>query len=406
MERIVEYKNHQTFGSFPVYISPEQQNIFSEDTKNLLNRLFKSNEKMFLLQGSGFNMTNQINQWIKEYNAYDPNSKNILLEKIMSDVTGFYHEFLSRRDVFPFDIEIKTDSKGERIVYASKYHQPLENITDSNERDGKLLVGIKIAVELIKNAEPNTVVFLTSPSGWSGLSTGEHPDSQTYVYWIDKDGDLKAMTLRTDIDLTESEKLVGIDNPNYSTISRIKDIVSTPVKTQIVDDGFIEVLDQIENASNQKFPKLRKEIENRDVYKSLTGEEDKEIKIILDRLQGFIRAEVNGNDDISIKSLAMAIGQSILDMQYAVNKRVNKFNEQTVVVGFDSPAVKYQVLYQEVKKILGCSNGIQEQRGFGFDSKGSLNFRCHKCNGTNTRPYEGYVSECVHCHEKFDKCGA
>lgn len=370
-----------------------------ETTAILLNRLFSNEEKVFLLQGTGFNMTNQIDQWIKEFNIYDPESKKILVEKIMSDVTGFYHEYLSKRDIFPFDLEFKTDSGGEKIVYASKYHQPLENITDGNERDGKLLEGIKVAIELMKNAEPNTVVFLTSPSGWSGLSTGEHPDSQTYVYWITHNGDLNAMTLRTDIDLQSSEKLVGINAQNISTRERIKDIVSTPIEIQVVEDGFIEVLDIIEEASNQKFPKLRNEIENRDIYRSLTGEEDVEIKLILDQLQEFIIAEINGNDDKTIKNLALAIGKSILDMQHAVNKRVNKFNDRTrVVSGFDSPEIKYQVLHQEVKRILGCSNGIREQqRGFGFDSKGPLDFNCPSCNKKNTRPYGQLISNCQHC---------
>lgn len=370
-----------------------------ETTESLLNRLFSYGEKVFLLHGTGFNMINQINQWVNEFNIYDPKSKRILVEKIMSDVTGFYHEYLSRRDIFPFDLEFKTDSGGEKIVYASKYHQSLENITDDNERDGKLLEGIKMAIEIMKSAEPNTVVFLTSPSGWSGLLAGEHPDSQTYVYWITQNGDLNATTLRTDIDLLSSEKLVGINAKNISTRERIKDIVSTPVKIEVVEDGFIEVLDAIEEASKQKFPKIRSEIENRDLYKSLTGEEDVEIKLILDQLQEFITNEINGNNDETIKSLAMAIGKSILDMQHAVNKRVNKFNDQThVVAGFDSPDVKYQVLHHEVKQILGCNNGLQEQqRGFGFDSKGPLDFNCPSCNKKNTRPYGQLISNCQHC---------
>lgn len=377
-----------------------------EATQELLTRLFSDDEKVFLLQGTGFDMVSQIDQWVKEFNIYDPESKNKLIEKTMSDVTGFYHEYLSRRDIFPFDLEFTEGTKGEKVVYASKYHQPLENITNSNEREGKLLEGIKIAVELMKNAEPNTVVFLTSPSGWSGLSTGAHPDSQTYVYWITQNGDLNAMTLRTDIDLQTSERLVDINTTNEPERTRIKNVVSTAVKMQVVNDGFIEVLDKIEEMSGTKFPKLRNEIQNRDIYKSLTGQEDKEVKEILDQLQEYMRHEVNGNDDFTTKNLVMAVGRSILDMQHAVNKRVNKFDEQTVVVGFDSPEIKYQVLHQEVKQILGCSNGIQEQRSFGFDSKGSLEFRCHVCNGINTRPHEGYVTECKHCHTKFDKCGA
>lgn len=379
---------------------------FEESTRQRLNRLFQNQEKVFLLQGSGFNMVNQIDQWVNEFDYFDPEKKSRLLEKIMSDVTGFYHEFLSKRDVFPFDLEIRESKDGSRIVYASKYEESLENITDSDEREGALLEGIKTAIELMKNAEPNTVVFLTSPEGWSGLSTGAHPDSQTYVYWIDGDGYLKAMTLRTDIDLQSSENLIGARPENKSNKERIKDVVKNPVTMQVVNDGFIEVLDKIEEASDRKFNKLRDEINNRETYKNLTSNDDITVKIILDHLRLFIEKNVNGKDDDSIRDLALEIGRSILDIQNEVNNRIKKYKDETVVVGYDSPEIKYQVLAREVKQILGCSNGIQEQRGFGFDSKGSLNFRCHKCNGTNTRPYEGYVSECIHCHEKFDKCGA
>ncbi len=388
------------------FSSFETKPHFEESTRQRLNRLFRNQDNVFLLQGSGFNMTNQIDQWVNEFNYFDPETKSRLVEKIMSDVTGFYHEFLSKRDVFPFDLEFKNNEHGEKIVYASKYGQPLENITDSNEREGSLLEGIKTAIELMKNAEPNTVIYLTSPEGWSGLPTGAHPDSQTYVYWIDKDGDLKAMTLRTDIDLQSSEKLIGTKQEDKSNTERIKDVVKTPIEMKVVNDGFIAVLDKIEEASNRKFNKLRNEVRNRDLYKELAGNEDHAVKIILNQLRQSIVQNINGSDDYSIKNLATIIGRSILDMQNEVNKRIKRYKESTIVVGYDSPETKYQVLAQEVKEIKGCSNGIQEQRGFGFDSKGSLNFRCHKCNGVNTRPYEGYVSECKHCHEKFDKCGA
>lgn len=375
----------------------EQAQDSEETTSQRLNRLFQGQEKVFLLQGSGFNMTNQIDQWVNEFNYFDPETKSRLVEKIMSDVTGFYHEFLSRRDVFPFDLEFRKNNKGEKVVYASKYDQPLENITDSNERDGALLEGIKTAIELMKNAEPNTVVFLTSPDGWSGLPTGAHPDSQTYVYWIDKDGDLKAMTLRTDIDLQSSEKLIEIGPNNKGQRERIKDVVKTPAVMKVVDDGFIEVLDRIEEASNRKFNKLRDEINNRETYKNLTSNDDITVKIILDHLRIFIEKNINGKDDDSIHNLAFEIGRSILDIQNEVNKRIKKYEDQAVTVGYDSREIKYHVLAQEVRQILGCSNGIQEQRGFGFDSKGPLEFECPSCKRKNTRPYGQLIPNCLHC---------
>lgn len=388
------------------FSSFETKPHFEESTKQRLNRLFQNQEKVFLLQGSGFNLVNQIDQWVNEFDYFNPETKSRLVEKIMSDVTGFYHEFLSKRDVFPFDLEFKNNEHGERIVYASKYDQPLENITDSNEREGSLLEGIKTAIELMKKVEPNTVVFLTSPEGWSGLPTGAHPDSQTYVYWIDKNGDLKAMTLRTDIDIESSEKLIGRNSNNKNEKVRIKDVVKTPVVMKVVGDGFIEVLNKIEESADRKFDKLRDEIKNRENYKNLTSKDDITVKIILDQLRLFIEVNVNEKDDDSIRDLALGIGKSILDMQNAVNRRTKKYDEQTLIVGYDSPEIKYQILAQEVKQILGCSNGIQERRGFGFDSKGPLDFRCHICNGINTRPYEGFSTECKHCNAKFDKCGA
>lgn len=405
MEQFVYLTTESSLKNLQFVVS-NPENVSDETARQLLNRLFKQHEEMFLLQGSGFNMANQIDQWLNEFDPSNPETKQRIIDKTMSDVRGFYHEFLSRRDIFPFDLEIRTNNENRKYVHSTKYDQPLENITRADERDGAMLDGIKIATNLIANAKPGTVVFLNSSKGWSGLPTGAHSDNQTYVYWIDNEGDLKALTLRSDIGIQTSEKLVGIEKIEASLIDRIKNIVKKPVAMRVVGDGFIQVLDLIENASGEKLNKLRHEITNRETYIQLTDKEDQEVKQILDNLESFLNFEINDKDEATIKKLAAAIGKSILDMQHAVNKREAKYNSETrAVVGFDDDRVKYQVLSQEVKQILGCSNGIKE-RSFGFDSKGPLDFSCHKCNGTNTRPYEGYCTECKHCGAVFDGCGA
>ncbi len=368
-----------------------------ETAHDLFQRLFIGYEKVYLLQGSGFNMTNQIDQWIRDFDPNDQESKKILIEKTMSDVRGFYHEFLSRRDIFPFELEIRKNETGERYVYSTKYDQPLENITQANEREGALLEGVKIATEMIINSEPNTIIILNSPEGWTGLPTGAHPDNQTHVYWVGLDGDLKALTLRSDIDIVASEKLVGLDGVNLSLINRIKNVVRNPISVAVVNDGFIEALDLIEKASGHELNKLRHEIQNRDTYIELTGEEDLEIKQVLSDLELFLNEEINDRSEQTIKKLAFNIGKSILDMQNAVNKREAKYNNQTMVVGYDSSEIKYQVLSQQVKEILGCSNGIREQRSFDFDRFGSLDFNCPSCNRKNTRPLGQLISNCQHC---------
>lgn len=407
MEQLLEYQNSQTFDSFPVYISPEQQNIFGEDTKNLLNRLFKSNERMFLLQGSGFNMESQIKKWIDGFKESYTTGQSIeevkkkLIDQTISDVSGFYFEYISEHDIFPFELEVIKTIDGGKTVYSSKYKETLRNLVLPEEREGALLEGIDTAVEMIINSGPNTVVFLNSPDGWSNLKRNGKdivfPDNQTYVYWIDKDGDLKAMTLRTYISIDEAEDLVNVKNTNdRRTVERIKNVVKSPIKMSVVTDGFLEVLDQIESKTGERFEKLRNEVIHRDVYNSLTSDENKEVGIILEELRQFMSDEIMDLDEKTIKSLAYKIGKSILDMKDAVNKRKQKFDDATkAVTGYDSPEVKYYILSKEVQQLLGCAGG-GERFGFGQDHMGPLTFKCQ--NGhTNTRPFGQLIQYCKEC---------
>jgi hypothetical protein len=408
MERIAGYNSQQVFESFDVYVAPDRKRIFGEDPNELLNRLFKGNEKIFLLQGSGFNMASQIKKWIDSYEesqlTSEPieNVKKRLIDQTISDVAGFYFEYISKHDIFPFDLEIiESDSDG-KTVFASKYNETLRNLAIPQERDGALLEGIDKAVEMIVNSGPNTVVFLNSPKGWSGLKNNGKdivfPDNQTYVYWIDNDGNLKAMTLRTNISIDGSESLVGIKNSNdKSSRERIKDVVRSPVKISVVDDGFIAVLDQIEKSTSRKFDELRNEVENREIYNSLTSEENKEVGVILDMLKQFLTNNVNDLDDEGIKELAFNIGKTILDMKDVVNKRKDKFKKATVVNGYDSPDIKYGILSQEVRQLLGCAGGGSEViSGAQRDWMGPLKFKCQ--NGhENTRPFGQLIPNCKVC---------
>ncbi|MFI5241338.1 MAG: hypothetical protein ACHQUA_02785, partial [Microgenomates group bacterium] len=276
----------QTFVVTPDY---ETDQILNGRPKEILNHLFNNDPlRVFLLEGTGFSMEAQLQTWINGYKEAIETGGDLqeaqmkFVQRTIRDVVGFYYEYLSGQDIFPIEVEFQQKEDGEKTVYATRYGKSLENITQENERDGSMARGIKKVVEILKESGPETVVILNSPAGWSGLSRDNkpvfYPDNQSYVYWINKDGDLDAMTIRTKIGLETAEAISGIESrPYMDTIGRIKSVVETPVPVDA--KNFEEVLDLIEKTSGFKYPKIRREIENRN---SLFELNDQAAAIILD----------------------------------------------------------------------------------------------------------------------------
>lgn len=396
----VELQDRQ-FQEFRVAPDVETSQIFISNPRDILDVLFKDNaDAVFLLRGSGFSMDKQLQTWIDGYKTALKNNESLeqfrhdFIEKTIQDVTGFYYEYLSGQDIFPIGVDIVKDENGNKTIYATKYKKRLQELALPEERDGALSSGVDKAVEKIIESGPETVVFLNSPAGWSGLTQDGkeivYPVNQTYVYWIDADGNLDGTTIRTNIDLNASEKLVNVTQTEKSNKERIKEVVRSPktLKTNSIE----KVLDKIEEVSGRKFDKQRKELLNRDKLFNLNDK----AKQIVENLRSFLTQNVTHLSFENIKLFATIVGKSILDLsretlEPKVIQKKNRLSSQlTYNRSFYNGPPNYYALADMVKKIPGCNGG-----GAG----NSLNYSSQ----TQTPEYYSTMSHesmniCQNCH--------
>ncbi|HKB88728.1 MAG TPA: hypothetical protein VKC53_03710 [Patescibacteria group bacterium] len=403
---------------FRVSPDPETQFIFDQRPQVLLEQLFQNDPgNVFLLKGSGFSMDGQLESWINGYkNALDKNEslekvRHLLIQKTIQDVIGFYYEYLSKQDIFPINVEFQIDENNQRVVYAPKYSETLESVTLPDERGGALIEGVKKAVEIMINSDPETIVILNSPKGWSGLTReGKeivYPDNQSYVYWINSEGNLEALTIRTNIDLETSEKLVGINKDKGSIKDRLKTVVSNPISKKI--NGFEGVLDLIEQISGQTFDKIRTEIRNKDTLFTLNSDAQK----IIDNLTSFLNENITHLSLQNIKILAKEVGKAVLDLakqtlteekpkSYYSNRYQGIHPHNFYNDGLD----QYRALAQKVREIPGCNGGgttesqamssVNNIKQIAIESNGKI---CRIC-GTSDGVACGWCKPCWKRHGK------
>jgi len=403
MERIVLKTEEKPQNNWVVAYDLDTITLLNSDPNFLLQKMFNDDpDKIFLLEKTGFNMSMQIQTWINLYRtAIEENGnldevKNLLINKTIQNVIGFYFEYLTKQDIFPISVEFKEKDNGEKIIYASKYNQTLESVTLSTERDGALAEGVKQAVEILINSSPETVVFLTSPKGWSGLGH-DHPDNQTYVYWINSGGNLDALTIRTDINLTSSEKLVGIENNiETPTRERIKDVVRSP--RNINANSFEAVLDLIEETSGQTFTKQRQEIQNREKLFTL----NENASAIITNLKKYLIANISHLNENSIRLFVIEVGRAILDLAKETLQPEAKqvsyfFDSRRPIFNYQDQYAKYNSLYQQVRAILGCNGGGIDTLNSSFGMAQAQieigGHRCQKC-GTTEKVACGWCKPC------------
>ena len=420
MERFVETQERlQT--SFSVALDTETFDILNTDPGALLKQLFEDDpDKVFLLIGSGFKMETQVQRWIEKHReAYEKRLSSSelssrFIKETIQDVLGFYFEYLTGQDIFPIKVEFAEDQEGNKTVYASEYGQTLESLALVSERDGALANGVRKAVDILINSGPETIVFITSPSGWSGLGH-DYPDTQTYVYWINEDGNLDGATIRTDIGLSDNEKLIGISPTREDSVrERIRTIVSSPQYLQA--NGFEAVLDLIEEASARTFSKQRDELKRYRELFTLNGE----AKEIIGRLETDLLNNISHLNMDSIKLFAKLVGKAILDLRRQVlDNNINTTTQpnpyrlgQNNNHYYSSNHDMYRHLAYDVQQLEGCNGGGQKQAVDARQMLGLLSQvdggpkyvkNCGAC-GISINAFISSGYQCPSCHRIYLGC--
>jgi hypothetical protein len=350
--------------------------IIPEDFENYVVSLFGPEEEHFLLRDTGFEVTLQIGTYLQIYNAGIVEGKTIeeinseFRQKTTQDLLGFYLEYLAREPVLPIEVDI-VESDRKRNVVSTKYGgRPLSEVISDREREGAIKSAIEKLSSLLLNAPANSIYVITSPSGWSGLidENGQElkfPESQTYLYRVDENGELEAITVRTNMSLEEHERFITRLSENIhqtpdglSTKERIKKVTSTV--SFLPNSQFSDVLKVMQEVKQSNtawvdkstgkritFDDIRDAIKNKDQLLDL----DKRIQLIIDNFCRFTENLGEVTTD-SIKDLAIQIGKTVMEMSWAMNQ-LN--NTQTISPYSDLESqIDYQLQAQVVQQFTGC----------------------------------------------------
>ncbi len=340
-----------------------------EETKFVcLNPQSNEEELLFLLPHTGFNVELQVNKLETALNS------GLDREKIISDwekqtredVWGFWLEYLKKEHLLPINMELKNGA-----FVANKYGgQTCLEITSPIERDGSVKKSVKKMQDFLAAAPAGSVAILTSPPGWSNLldSKGKlippYPDTQTYVFYLNPQKKLEALTVVSDFSLEDNETFLSnlTDfKPNlYQTEKeRIIKVTSSPVLMSPPKgfffnlEGIIRSFDQI-NPDAFNLSKALSSLEKLDAKREI----DSEISEIIDQIGEYLKTGFDPENPDCFEYLKRILGKVILDMTSFYLETVLPENYYPEI---EDERVNRKQIYEEalayLQTIGGCGGG-------------------------------------------------
>lgn len=353
--------------------------------------------KPLVLPGTGWDMEGQLQVWAKDFfqgcleGESFPETRERSLKKTGEDFWGFYWEYLKRLSLLPIYANFKKID-GQRRVIAYRYgDRPYEEIVGPVEREGAVKETVEEIVTILPNLPSGSMVVMTSPPGWSNLGA-DHPCSQTYVYKVNQN-DLEALTIRSGMDLAESEEFLAIlkgeeqDSFQSALLSK-KERIKKTVKNLVILDGnegdhdFSEVIEAIREVRRGKpllideeigldgqvakremrtFDQLYKQLESKDNLSLL----EKRIGLIINRFEVWAKEKMNDLSADSLRQLALAIGETIYRMDQAIEQfETEKDEEQRAYLVYapflDFGQKEVEERLERIQAVGGCSGGGRE----------------------------------------------
>lgn len=335
-----------------------------------------SQERVFRVQ-NGFNTDRQVALYFQIFNQMVQEGATIedirerYVQMTLQDYEGFNFEFITRNPVL-----INWLTRDHDAIRAYRYNNlPLTEVTGTSERDGIYVDVIQELTEKVTKATPGSTFVITSPKGWAGTKengeTLEFPESQTYVYRVDEDGEFMAITLRTDLAVEDHERLMqtlsnNAFTPNslHSDKERLKH-VSKHVATA-GNMTFAEIVNAMKKATNKSyawtdngkqkitFEDLREQVGNvHDLYSV-----DSEVQKILDRFRDEMMNFGAVTSDEDVQRLTKLLGKTALDISHAHRVKTGKviypdFSQSNT--GNVMPPVDYFAEAQYVSVQPGCA---------------------------------------------------
>ncbi len=364
---------------------PERINLKSSDIDN---------EKWWLLPGCGFDVKGQVDK-LKAANDFES-----WLSQTKEDMIGYWAEYLARFPVLPINIKFENGK-----IIAPKYADSLWiNTVSDKERNGAVKESIEKIENFLLDSPSGSMAILTSPPGWSGFeregNTIVYPETQTYLFRIDENGNLDAVTIITDMSLMQNEKLLEVFelyiNKNPLEREQIEDITRNPIFLKATNNkkySHKEIVREIANVKGTNF--ARGKITFEDILELLKDRKeiqecDQEVE---QKINEFL--EKAKNSPVNYEYLEYLLGKTILEIGYISNRISNK---QTSRHKID---YKQELKFQQTQA--GCNGGGIINTSLGprkIDEKRILCCECPFCHKkVEAEIYDGKI-HCPKCKKE------
>jgi hypothetical protein len=385
----------------------------------------KEEKEWYLLPGTGFDVEKQVDLFsrsIRDGLGKGESHERIVdnwLDQTEQDIQGFKIEYLCEGLLFPIVLEKKVQDGKEQIVAPLYGDKRLLDTVSEEERNGSVKKTIEKVENFLLEAPAGSVALMTSPPGWSGFEGITYPDTQTYIWQVQEDGNIRGFTVRTDMDHEQNKQLLetfGMKKENLNSSNEheeLTNIVSHPVflsgeekKCEIED--VVDVIQKIkgENAYKDRgFDEVYSQLENPEQLWTL----DNTTRELVTQFREYVWDQIQNGTGDRKKNIQKMLGVTVLKLAEKIRKIPSQHEELTVENSdiFWMDERRYQGALQNIQQLGGCNGGGSDGRSvminsvtprFGVistENKKTLSCTCPFCNKRVEALIEGGKITCT-----------
>jgi len=374
-------------------------------------------EKMFRLPGVGFHPWMEIDALLRDFLKTREEGKNpeetlkTWLEKTRTNIEGYWLEYIEQRLVLPIDLEI-AEVDGQRRI-ASGEAVWVDTI-GSWERNGSVKDSAIIIENFLLSAPEGSIAVLVSPGG------NEYPDTQTYIFWVNLEGKMESMTIRTDPKIEDNESFLFNSDLNFRfdasapLESRVEAIIRNPLLLATQDgcayspESIIKTILITKSEQGvfggRDFAELCRDFANKDDL--LWAEEL--VKLVINEFTDICAQTIKDSDyilnDEICKFLEAKLGEIILKLSYIKRQfQDGEINFETAVLRLANLSHSdYREELGYLQTIPGCAGGgLDNYTNNGFGPRKTWEYRPGVCRICKKTSRVGPCEICSSCEKRM-----
>lgn len=429
----------------PLTIQTEKQSQLPHLAREVIriNASSPEERRVYDLEGTGFHVGTQARLLRDNYKVGISLVESA--QQLRQDINGFNIEYLKEAPVFAIPLSKKKINGEERIVGRLYGEKIWEDTADEIEREGVVKESVRKMSKALVTAKPGTLLVFHSGEGWSNYQDKNgrleplnendvrngvaqrivYPDTQTYTGYVNPDGTITAVTLRADMDISQSERFLallkgqGYVSKDYLTEKeRIKQVVGNVLEFNpdkgVNIESIVKAIQKIKGEGNvayvdslgreRTFDEMRFMLRNPQNLEKVDEITERLVSNVMDYAQW----RMSFDDDNVQKDLEVALGYTVLNLMHEIRGSAAQIPEAIISrsqAGLDPHIIPFdpRKMLEELQKLPGCAGGgLKVESAMGprtgafaeSDKHGPLEFECPDCKRVNKRPKGVLLDRC------------